>query len=123
MAGNLRRGGIIQLQIDGVLHEAKGNFTYGLGTPKRESIVGSDAVHGYKEMPQAAYIEGEITDRQSLDLKALLTAEDVTVTLTLANSKVIVLRDAYQVAEGTGNTDEGNVGIRFESKGQGEEIS
>jgi hypothetical protein len=123
MAGELRRGGIIQLQINGVLHEAKGNFTYGLGTAKRESIVGADAVHGYKETPQAAFIEGEITDNKGIDLNALLIAENATVTLTLANSKVIVLRDAYQVAEGTGNTDEGNVGIRFESKGKGEEIS
>lgn len=123
MAGELRRGGIIQLQINGVLYEAKGNFTYGLGNPKRESIVGSDSVHGYKETPQAAFIEGEVTDRLSLDLTTLLTAENATVTLTLANSKVIVLRDAYQVAEGTGNTEEGNVGIRFESKGKGEEIT
>jgi hypothetical protein len=117
-----RKGGIIQFQAGGVLYDAKGNFTYNLGREKREAIVGADGVHGYKAMPQPAFIEGEITDRGNLDLAALALLEDATVTLNLANGKVIVLRDAWFAAEGTGNTDEGNVGIRFEAK-SGEEIS
>jgi hypothetical protein len=118
---SLRRGGTIQVQVNGVLQEAKGNFTYGLGTPKRESIVGADGVHGYKETPQPAFVEGDLTDRASLDLRALLTTDGATVTLALANGKVIVLRDAYQVGEGVGNTDEGNFTVRFEAK-SGEEV-
>lgn len=117
-----RKGGIIQLQIAGVLYDAKGNFTYNLGRPKRESIVGSDTVHGFMEKPQPCFIEGEITDRGNLDLASLVVSEDVTVTLELANGKVIVLKDAWYSAEGTGNTDEGNIQVRFEGK-QAEEIA
>ncbi len=116
-----RKGGIIFVKIDGEIQDAKGNFTYNLGMPKREAIVGSDTVHGFKETPQVAFIEGEITDRQTLDLEKLLRTEDATITLELANGKVISLRNAWYAGDGTGNTDEGNIAVRFEGK-SGEEI-
>jgi len=116
-----RRGGLIQLQVGGELYDAKGNFTFNLGRPVREAIVGSDVVHGYKETPQVAFVEGEITDRGTLDLAKVVTMVDATVTLELANGKVIVIRDAWFAGEGTGNTDEGNVAVRFEGR-SGEEI-
>lgn len=116
-----RRGGIIQLQVNGELYDAKGNFTYNLGRPVREAIVGADTVHGYKETPQVAFVEGEITDRGTLDLEKLVTMDGATVTLELANGKVICLRDAWFAGEGTGNTEEGNVAVRFEGK-SGEEV-
>lgn len=109
-----RKGGIIQVQVNGEIFDAKGNWTYNLGRPVRETIVGADTVHGYKESPQPAFIEGEITDRGTLDLESLVTLTDATITLTLANGKVIVLRDAWFAGEGTGNTEEGNVAARFE---------
>lgn len=121
MANELRRGGIIFLKIDGEIFNAKGNFTYNLGKPKRDAIVGADQVHGYKETPQIPFIEGEITDTPSTDMEKLVTAENATVTLELANGKVISLREAWYAGEGTGNTDEGNIGVRFEAI-SGEEI-
>ena len=85
-------------------------------------IVGADSVHGYKETPQVAFIEGEITDNLGLDLDKLVTGEGVTITLELANGKVISLAEAWYAAEGTGNTDEGNLSVRWESRQQGQEI-
>jgi hypothetical protein len=117
-----RRGGIIQLNINGELQDAKGNFTYNLGRPIRETIVGADAVHGYIERPQPAFIEGEITDRGSLDLAALVGTTMATITLELANGKVIALRDAWFSSEGTGNTEEGNIAVRFDGA-SAEEVS
>lgn len=123
MAGTQRRGGMIEVKVAGVMYDAKGNFTYNLGRGKKTAIEGAAAMHGYSEKPQVAFIEGEITDKASLDLGALIGAEDVTVTLTLGNGKVIVWRDAYFAGEGTGNTEEGNVDFRFESSAQAEELS
>lgn len=117
-----RRGGIIQVQVGGVIHDAKGNFTYNLGHPKRKAIVGSDGVHGFTEEPQVSFIEGEFTDRGALDLAALVDTEIQTVTLALANGKVIALRDAWYAADGTGNTEEGNLSVRFESSQPAQEI-
>jgi Phage tail tube protein len=111
-----RKGGIIQVQVNGVLQDAKGAFTYNLGRPMRSAVVGADGVHGFTEKPQVAFIEGEVTDRGSLDLAALVTTEGATVTLILANGKTIVLRDSWYASEGTGNTEEGNIGVRFEGK-------
>jgi hypothetical protein len=109
-----RIGGLISLKINGDILFAKGNFTYNLGIPRKEAVNGSDRVHGYKETPQTPYIEGEITDRQELSVEALQKTTGATVTLELANGKVIVLRQAWYASEGVGNTEEGNVECRFE---------
>ncbi|EPA95254.1 phage tail tube protein [Pseudomonas sp. G5(2012)] len=114
MAGKNRIGGIIALKVNGDMYFAKGNFTYNLGKPKKEGVVGSDRVHGYKEVPQVPFIEGEITDRNELNLEDLVTLDDATATLELANGKVIMLREAWYAGEGTGNTEEGNIALRLE---------
>lgn len=121
MAENQRRGGIIYVKVDGQLYSAKGNFTYNIGKPKRDAIIGADAVHGFKETPQVPFIEGEFTDSPTMSLEALVTTENATVTLELAVGKTIVIREAWYAGEGTGNTDEGNIGVRFEGI-SGEEI-
>ena len=114
MAGKNRIGGIIALKVNGDIYFAKGNFTYNLGKPKREGVVGADTVHGYKETPQVPFVEGEITDRNELSLEDLVTLDDATITLELANGKVITLSEAWYAGEGTGNTEEGNIACRFE---------
>lgn len=114
MAGKNRIGGLIALKVNGDIHFAKGAFTYNIGKPKREGVVGADVVHGYKETPQIPFIEGEITDRNELSLEDLLTLDDATITLELANGKVITLSEAWYAGEGTGNTEEGNIACRFE---------
>lgn len=116
-----RRAGLITFRINGVSYDAKGSFTYNLGRPKREAIVGSDGIHGFMEKPQASFIEGEITDRGDLSLERLVTAEGSTVTLEMASGKVFVLREAWYAGEGTGNTEEGNIPVRFEGA-SGEEF-
>lgn len=109
-----RVGGLIALKIDGDLQKAKGAFTYNLGKPKRDAVIGADVVHGFKEAVQTPFIEGEITDHSNMSLEALLLTEDATITLELANGKVISLREALYAGEGTGNTEEGNIAVRFE---------
>jgi hypothetical protein len=111
-----RIGGIIQVKANGTIYSAKGQFTYNLGLPKRETVVGSDGVHGFKEMPQVPFIEGAFTDQGDLNMAALVTMKDATVTLDLANGKMIALRDAFYAGEGTGSTDEGEVDVRFEGE-------
>ena len=119
----MRRGGTIFFSVDGERFDAKGNFSYNLGAPKRDTIHGADGVHGYKETIQAAFIEGEITDRGDLSLDRLVRMTGVTVTLELANGKVIVLRDAWFAGDGTGTTEEGAIQVRFEGPSPAEEIA
>ena len=112
MAG--RVGGIIEFKVDGEIFQAKGNFTYNIGVAKKEMIVGSDSIHGYKETPQVPFIEGAITDGGDLDLEALRNFTEVTVTLGLANGKIIVIELATEASDGNGTTEEGELEVRFE---------
>ena len=109
-----RIAGTLFVKINGVQHNAIGDFTYNLGLPKREMVIGADRIHGYKEMPQVAFIEGEIRDATALDIAALFSLLDATVTLELANDKTVVVREATQVAEGNVGTENANISIRFE---------
>lgn len=118
----MRIGGIIFIKVDGVQYSAKGSWTYNLGKPKREGVVGSDSVHGYKELPQIPFVEGAITDSSEISSESLLGLTGVTVTLELANGKVIVWRNAWFAGEGSITTEEGEIAARFESKSQGEEV-
>lgn len=106
--------GLIEVAVNGNLLQAKGNFNYNLGANKRDAIVGSDRVHGYKELPQVPMIEGEVTDSPDLDVEALVKTKDATITLSLANGKVIVLREAWYAHEGNIGSEEANIPIRFE---------
>jgi hypothetical protein len=115
MAKNNRVGGIIEIKVDGVLYAAKGSFTYNMGANKREAVVGADVVHGYKEMPQAAKLEGALTDRSDLDVKTILNLKGATATLSLANGKVIVFKDAWYSGDGNITTEEGEIELKMEA--------
>lgn len=116
-----RIGGVLFAKVDGSQLQAKGSWEYLINPTKKEMVAGSDSIHGYKEMPQVPYIQGAITDSADLDLEALQALNDSTITLELANGKVIVLRNAIYAADGVGSTEEGEVEVRFEGL-SGEEI-
>jgi hypothetical protein len=109
-----RIGGMISLTIDGQQYDAKGNFTYSLGIPKKEMVVGADRIHGYKEIPTVPFIEGEITDNAEISMANLRAVKDATILLKLGNGKTINLRNAIEASDGVGNTEEGNQSVRFE---------
>lgn len=109
-----RVAGLIQLQVNGEVLRAKGEFTWNLGKPMRESVVGSDGIHGYKETPQVPFIEGAITDLQDLSVATLVTTTNATVNLRLGNNKAIALNNAFYAGEGTGNTGESEIPVRWE---------
>lgn len=108
------------MQVNGEIYRAKGDFTYNFGEKKKEAIVGSDSVHGFKEIPQVGFLEGEFTDGADVDIPGLVSIVGATVSLDLANGKMGVWHNAYYAGEGTVSTGEGNLGVRFE--GEGEEV-
>jgi Phage tail tube protein len=114
MANKNLRAGTLSLKVNGEVLDAVGNFDYSLGTPKREAIVGADRVHGFKEVPQVPYVEGEITDRQGLDLRTFFDTQSATVTLQLRNGKTILLREAWYAGDAKVSSETGAVAMRFE---------
>lgn len=116
-----RRAGITFFKVDGERFDVKGTVTYDIAASgTREAIVGADGVHGFKEMPRAPFIELTITDGVDVDLAALSAKTNSTVMVELASGKVIVLRDAFQVGVLEGNSEEGEVSLRFEGKSASE---
>lgn len=109
-----RIGGTLFVATNGTRLAVKGSWNVGFGRSKREAVVGADQVHGYKEMPQVGFIEGEASAVPDLDVPALLDLRDATITAELANGKVAVLREAWQAGEGTLSTEEGGLPVRFE---------
>jgi hypothetical protein len=108
--------------VNGVQYSARGNIKISLGSVERESVVGIDQYHGYKEIPRAGYVELDLTDQADLDLNVFENLNNVTVTVQLINGKVAVLRNANQINKLELNADEGQYTVRFES-GKGEWIS
>ena len=121
MAGESRVAGVLYFKVDGIQHAARGNFSYSLGGYKREAVEGADRIHGYTEKPIVSYIEGDITDRRDLDMKAFDELDGVTVTLEVANGKTILIRNAWNASERKVNASEGSSTVRFESSEEGEE--
>jgi hypothetical protein len=111
----MRVGGIIEVKANGVLYAAKGEFTYNLGVNKREAVLGADKVHGYKETVQAPKLEGALTDAGDLDVKTILGLKDATVTLGLANGKIIVFKDAWYSGDGDITTEEGEIQFQIQA--------
>jgi hypothetical protein len=122
MAGNPnRRGGIAYLKIDGVQQELKGNWSYRPSFEKKTAIKANSAVAGFKGEWMEPYLEGEFVNSQKLDLNKLVNIENATVTLVEPTGKTFILSEAWYAGDGIGNTEEGNVAVRFEGK-TGEEI-
>lgn len=111
---NSRVGGILFIKKDGVTLRAKGSWTINPGINKKEMVVGSDGVHGYKEMPQASSISGVLTDASDFDVEALYRTVDATITAELANGKVFSCERAVFSGDGESTTEEGEITVAFQ---------
>lgn len=108
--------GLIYVKVNGTQYSAAGSFTVSLGNVSKEALVGHTGVDGFKVLPKVPFIEGPIRDFQDIDLNALESLKDVTVTVELTGGKVAVLRNADQVNALELNTETGEVNVRFEGK-------
>lgn len=109
---------MFQAQAGSTLLEAMGEWTIGYGKPKRSANIGAGKINGYNEVPQVAFIEGEITDSSTLDIPKLLLLTGATVTVRLGVGKTVMLQNAWQAGEGTYNATTGGLVVRFESESE-----
>ena len=107
------RGGISTLHIAGKTYDVKGEVTYNINNLKIDTIVGANAVHGQKVMPQEVSIEGKITDDSNLDLAAFCNLRDVDIILSLASGKTVTFSKAWYTGDGKVTTDEGEIAFKF----------
>jgi hypothetical protein len=113
--------GLIKVTVDGFTYRAKGEVEFNLGLPKRELITGVDGHHGYKEVPQEAYVGFKSTDGSDYDLKTILTSNNCTVVINSNNGKTVTFSDCFQSGEGTVSSEESEFDVRWTSLNQGVE--
>ena len=111
-----RIGGTHRLTIDGKSIMVVGSFSFNLGRPKREMQVGPDKVHGYTEMPQVPYLEGEVRNDNSLKVDDILGITNSTIQLEHANGKTYLFEKSVYCADGDMETENGTLQFRIEAE-------
>ena len=112
---NNRLAGTCFVTIDGVSHSIVGEGAYKPSSVSRESQMGQDGYHGFKEMPMPGSISWKGRDSSSLSVSALNKATNVTVTMELASGKVVIGRNMVRVGDPIDvNTEDATFEVRFE---------
>ena len=106
--------GTATLSVDGRNYLLEGSFRYSPSSKTRESLVGMDGVHGFKEMPSPAFMSGTLRDTQGLSVADLNAMTNVTVVAQLANGKNVVLRNGWTVGVQEVDSVDGKVDVRWE---------
>ncbi len=115
MADNTNRlAGVATLTVDGVIYSLEGSFKYSPALVKRETVSGQDAVHGYKEMPVAPFVSGSFRDSQGLTVADFNAMTNVTVSVQLANGKLIIGRNMWTVDALEVDTADAKFDVRWE---------
>lgn len=89
MSGNLLAG-TAYVSVDGMTIMVVGQFKYSTGRVKRETLIGMDGVHGYKETFVAPYISCQVRDGGSTVLADFNHQVNVTLVVELANGKTLI---------------------------------
>ena len=109
-----RIAGTAYVSVDGISYALSGEIEYNPSLVKRESVEGQDGVHGYKEMPMAPYISATLRDMNGLSVAGLNSMTNNTVTVQLANGKLIVGRNMWTVDAQSSKATDGTVEVKWE---------
>lgn len=112
MAGK-RIAGICYIKVDGQQLEVAGGVECPLMDVKREAVMGSAGVSGYKETALKPYIKVSANVRSDFPLETLRTNTELTVTAELANGKVYTLSSAWVEGEPSIKAEEGTIELEF----------
>jgi len=116
MADTSRRlSGVAYFTVDGTSYMLAGDFSYSPSQVKRETISGMDGVHGYKETPIPGFIQATLRDAGGLSVAAFNAMTNATVTIELANGKIVTARNAWTVDSQEVKGAEATFDVRFES--------
>lgn len=111
-----RLAGVAYIAVDGMTYMLAGDLSYSPGSVKRESLSGQDQVHGYSEMPRPPFISGTLRDAGSLTVNDFNNMTNVTISLELANGKLVTGKGMWTVEAQEVKTQEGTFEVRWEGK-------
>lgn len=97
--------GTAYLAIDGRTYLLVGDFAYNASRVTRETMIGMDGIHGNSEKPRAGMIKMKCRDYGDISIAEINQMRNVTVTVEMANGKIVVGRNMWttgdQEVEGT----------------------
>ena len=112
-------GGVASVKVNGVVIPVKGEWTINVGFSKLTVVLGAETQHGFTSTPQAGTLTGMTTNRDEVDIEALLTAKGAIINLLMAGptGDTFVLTNASQTGEGAITTGEGEIALEFTGLG------
>jgi hypothetical protein len=111
-----RIAGVAFVAIDGNSYALAGAGSYQVSGSSREVLNGQDGFHGFSEVPRPGMISWSFRDGAEVSITALNEMADATVTLELANGKIIIARNAVRIGEPLKvNSEDGTGDIEFYS--------
>jgi len=114
MAASNRLAGTASVTVSGKNYMLVGELSYDPTTVKRESLVGQDAVHGFKETPKTGKISGTFRDSGDLTVADINGMVNETVVASLANGKTIIGRNMWTAESQEVKTAEGTFEVVWE---------
>ncbi len=109
-----RLAGLASCTIDGTTYAVVGKPQWSPGSITRESLVGSDGVHGYKEKPRAPWMSVTLRDAAGMTVADFNAITDSTVVFQLASGKLVTGRDMWSVDAQEVDSEDGTFDVRFE---------
>ena len=100
--------------MDGVTYLLSGDLAYRVARVERTTLIGQDRVHGYSEKPMSGMISATIRDAGVLSVASLSAMTNVTLTLELANGKIIVGRNMWLIEHPEVKTEDGTIDVKWE---------
>jgi len=114
MSGSQLLAGITNAKIDGVTYQLEGKARYRVAKVKRDSLMGQDGFHGFKEMPLPGSIKMSLRDSGGLSIADFNAMRNATVVLELANGKIVTGRNMGTVEAEEVDTEEATFEVSFE---------
>ncbi|KUY76114.1 phage tail tube protein [Burkholderia cepacia] len=114
MSGSQLLAGITNAKIDGVTYQLEGKARYSVAKVKRDSLMGQDGFHGFKEMPRPGSIKMSLRDSGGLSIADFNAMRNSTVVLELANGKIVTGRNMGTVEAEEVDTEEATFEVSFE---------
>ena len=109
-----RLAGLARITVDGIAQMLAGELTYSMNVTTRETLMGQDKVHGFKEMPHAGFISASIRDSAGLSVADFNAMSNVTVVCEVANGKTVVGRGMWTVDAQEVDSQEGKFTVKWE---------
>ena len=110
-----RIAGTTTIIADNMQLSLKGSITLAVSDNERESVMGLDGRHGWKETKVTPFVEVTVSLTEELDLQQISAVENATIQVKLANGKAAIFSGAVQTKQPELNPEEGEVTLRFEA--------